>query len=293
MGQEQQVDKETEEIVKKMADRVKVEDEKPKEADREEKAEKKPKKKKGGVGKFISRFFMVLGVILLIGVLYAGWLGFVPGLSNLMGSHSPKDLGITYTQADLDSFHDKTDSKVLNYENSPTNSLGKKTIFANVKTMNIDLTEEELTAKVNSYSEWVYMPVQNVQIRVNEDGSVEASANLSTERVDEFVNFIGGVGYSSEDVQTGLDWLGRFAGDPAIYLKGAGEINNNSIQFDLLDVKIGRWTPPMDEAYKVIYTGLLNGLAGIVGLDINSAAVKDGQIHFDGQGPTTIYVKNR
>jgi len=252
--------------------------------------EQKPetKKKKRGI---VKKIFIGLGIILLIGILWLGWLGFVPVLSNLLGANNARDLGVTYTAADLTAFYDKTSQKVKNFADAPTRSDGKKTIFADPKQMSVTISQEEITARIADLADWVYMPIKNVQVAFSDDNVIEVSGNLVTDVVDEFVNFIGGVGYSQEDVQTGLNWLGRFAGNPAIYLKTRGSIINNRLSLELLDAKIGRWTPPKDEALKVLTTGTINALAGTKGLDVDSATFSDGQMHFDGVGPTTIYVK--
>ena len=46
-------------------------------------------------------FFKLILVLVIAAILTAGYLGFVPGLSTIMGADKPKDLGITYTQDDF------------------------------------------------------------------------------------------------------------------------------------------------------------------------------------------------
>ena len=44
-----------------------------------------------------------LGFLVVVGVLAVGYLGFLPGVSDAMGTNKPVDLGVKPTPADLDS----------------------------------------------------------------------------------------------------------------------------------------------------------------------------------------------
>ena len=50
--------------------------------------------------KFLKWLAITIGALVIIAVLVFGYLGFVPGVSNLFGSNKPKDLGVIYTAAD-------------------------------------------------------------------------------------------------------------------------------------------------------------------------------------------------
>jgi len=154
-----------------------------------------------------------------------------------------------------------------------------------------EFTQEEITARINA-SEWAYMPVKNVQVRFGDNGQIEASGNLNTNNLANFVNFIGGVGYSQEDVQTGLDWIDRFTSDPAVYINASASVENNLLILDISEVKIGRWSPDLEDAADVLNTATRNSLKGVAGLYIDSALFSDGILDFKGVAPTTIYVKH-
>ena len=73
---------------------------------------------------------------ILVIVLIIGYLGFIPGISNLFGSNKPKDLVVKYTLADLESAKKKTNFKFteLNSNLPPKDSIifnGKTTIKHN------------------------------------------------------------------------------------------------------------------------------------------------------------------
>ena len=51
----------------------------------------------------MKKWLIVVLVLILIPTLVLGYLGFVPGVSAIMGSNRPRDLGVRYTEADLSS----------------------------------------------------------------------------------------------------------------------------------------------------------------------------------------------
>ncbi len=235
---------------------------------------------------------IVIASFLVVVLLIAGWFGFVPGLSNVLGARTPKDLGVSWTQADLVSYEKKTGTTFNSFETAPPNPLkpGKKTIFADPKSVQgLELTQSEITAAINSL-DWELQPLTNVQVRLT-PGGVEVSGNLKLDRVADFVSFIGGVGYSSSDVDKAVG-LGDFLNGAAFYAKGQASVTNNTLAFSLGQIQIGRFSPPADIASKVIFTGGSNGIDNTKYLDVKSATPGDGKLNFTGTYPTTIYVKH-
>lgn len=250
--------------------------------------QEKPKKKY----KVLKIFGAVFGSLILILVLVAGWLGFVPGLSNLMGARTPKDLGVRWTHEDYDSYIAKTETKLYDFNYAPENpnKPGKKTVFADPKTVEgLQLTQEEITAAINNLG-WSWLPATNVQVRLNND-EVEVSGNLNLKHIEEFVNFIGGVGYSESDVSKTADYGRTMAQGASFYAKGSASVTNNQLTFNLQKIQIGRLSVPMDISSNVIYTGGSNSINNAQFLDVKSATVGDGSLNFSGTYPTTIYVK--
>ena len=268
-----------------MEDEKPIEQKAPKQEQKESDKADEPKK---GRSKLLRWVVMIVAVLLLVPLLYASWLGFIPGLSNLLGANNPVDLGVTYTEQDLQGFYDKTSQEMLDYANAPVDASGYKTIFANPEPMDLQVTQEEITARINN-TDWVYMPMDNVQVRLGEGNVIEVSGNVNTDALEGFIPFIGGVGYSQEDIDTGLNWLKRMAGNPAVYISSVGTITNNKLNLTINEVKIGRWGAPLDEASKVLTTATENALRGVVGMDVTSATFGNGYIDFVGEAPTTIY----
>ena len=230
-------------------------------------------------------------VFVVIPVLILGYLGFIPGLSSLMGATKPRDLGVRYSEADYLSYQTKTGGQFLDFANAPVNPLkpGKKTVFADPKYMDVALTQEEITATINMAG-WSWMPATNVQVRLG-DGTVEISGNLNMDQITNFVNFVGGVGYDQSSIDKALSWGKRLMNNPPVYVKAATSVKDNVLSMQIQSVQVGRFSAPMDIASTVFNTATENSLNNTYGLNIKSATFGEGQLNFVGYSPTTIYVK--
>lgn len=232
--------------------------------------------------------------IIVIITLVAGWFGFMPGVSRLMGATKPRDLGVRYTEADYNSYKSKTGGKYLDFAVAPANpnKPSKKQVFADPKKLETTLSSQELTAAINMVN-WQWMPITNAQVKVIE-GGVEISGNLNTDHIIEFANFIGGVGVSSDDVAEARTWLNRFMKNAPVYIKASGDITNGKINMNISKAQIGRFNIPLGLAGDVLTDGTKNiqnnGLSQKY--YANSVVLRNGSLQFNGVAPTTIYVKH-
>lgn len=245
-----------------------------------------PKRRKGWVWALA-----IIAIIILIPVLVIGYLGFIPGVSALMGSNKPRDLGVEWTVADYESYQSRTGGKFLNYADAPDNphQPGKKIIFAGGKEIDVALTQEEITATINSVG-WTWMPISNAQVRFGE-GTVEVSGNLKLNQIVNFVNFIGGVGYNQDSINNAISWASRLAGNPPIYVKAATKVTNNQLALDVQEVQVGRFTAPKAIASKVLNVGASNAINRTPEFDAKSVTFSSGNMNFSGTTPTLVYVK--
>lgn len=252
--------------------------------------EQNGQKKRGHKKLFIT--LGILGIIILIPVLLAGWFGFVPGISTLMGAGKAKDLGVRYTAADFTSYQQKTGVVFNDFANAPANpnKPGKFIVFADPKTVqDISVTQSELTAAINN-ANWLWMPLTNTQVRLG-DGTVEVSGNLNIDYITNFIGFIGGVSYNQADVQKAVDLGKKLVGNAPVYIKANASVTNNQVTLNLTEAKIGRYNVPLDIANKVLSSGTNNAIKNTAGLNAVSAQPKSGALVFTGTYPTTVYVK--
>jgi len=236
-------------------------------------------------------FGIVILVLLLAGVLAAGWFGMVPGVSSVLGANKARDLGVKYSAADLTSYQEKTGIRFADYATAPENpnKPGKKVIFADPRRVDgMAISQEELTAAVNSLN-WRTMPLKNVQIRAN-DGAVEVSGNLDAKNIAGFIKFIGGVGYSQQDVDKAASWAMRLVNNAPVYVNASVGAENDQLSFTLHEAKVGRLNIPQPIAEKVLRVGLTNAITNADNYEIKSASFSNGHLNFSGTYPTTVYV---
>src|SRR3989344_3964905 len=113
----------------------------------------------------------------------------------------PKTLGIKYTPQDLESIKNKVN---VNNESLPANTpLSQSLVVSGSHPVEATFSSEELSAGANyRRSVYKYFPFKNVQIRVNNDGSVEGSAKVNFA---DGVNYLLTLGVSSSDIEKGAE----------------------------------------------------------------------------------------
>jgi hypothetical protein len=226
---------------------------------------------KGCLGGFFVAIFLV--IVLVVGA--AGWFGFVPGLSDLMGSGKPKDLGVTYTQADITSLHQKNKSTFQ----APSSGASGVT-FTGQHAVNATFTSAEITAAMNEKAD--LYPVTDVQFRVNADGTAEMSGKLHMNRIDSYAR---GMGATTEQIDQVAGYLKNIPSDPPVYIKGRGEIQNNKIVImDISEATIGRISVlgQINDNQGEIISAFASGMQQVSGLKITSLKVVNGQVQFVG-----------
>jgi len=215
--------------------------------------------------------------LLVAAVLILGYLGFIPGIANIFGSSIPTDLGVTYSDADLQSVHKKTGVKLSTITNtsSPTDSI----VFSGTKKLTSTFTSAELTALINAET-WKYHPVKNAQVKISADGTIEFSAVLLKDRIAPYTESMGG---SAKDVGSATKYL---VGDPPIYVKGKALMENNTFTFfDIIDAKIGRLdiTTYLKDSYtSQAMSYIEDRVAYVPGLHVESAKIVDNLFSFAG-----------
>lgn len=231
-----------------------------------------------------------LVIILLIPVLIAGWFGFVPGISRVMGATKAQDLGVVYTPADVTSYQQKTAVTFKDYASAPADPTdpGSVTVFADPKTVtDLRITQEELTAAINS-SGWSGMPIDNTQVRLS-SGVVELSGNLNIENIQNFVNNFDQTAASQQNVDNAVGWAKQFLGSVPVYIKASASVQDNKLSFTVTEAKIGRFSIPIPADAST--TESSNVVLKADNFEAKSVQAVDGALIFSGTYPATIYVK--
>src|SRR3989344_1982436 len=197
----------------------------------------------------------------------------------------PKTLGIRFTAADLESAKSKIKVTTVPL---PTNSpIDQTLIVSGSHPVDTSFTSEELSALAdNRHKDYAYFPFKNVQIRVNNDGSVEGSATVNYQ---DAVNYFVSLGVSASDITEGAAKFKIPNANLPVYLKVSGTISDNQSQINVQQAKIANISIPQN--YITEYSPALNNLIDSIiqdrqpSVNINKLEVKDGQVYFQGTSP--------
>ncbi len=179
----------------------------------------------------------IIIILILVPVISLGMLGFVPGLSSILGTDKPRDLKIRYTQANLQSIRSKSQ---VQYITLPDNSSPLMTRqFSGKRGVTASFSSEEITATLNNQP-WKYWPYQNVQVKFNADGSGEISGILIKNKVPGYASAIG---IPAEAIDFAMKYL---PSNPVFYVKGKAALANNKVTlFEPEKFEIGRISIPV------------------------------------------------
>jgi len=176
-------------------------------------------------------------VILSLPILFLGFLGFIPGLSTILGTDKPRDLGIKYSQEDLKSIRAKSHVEYKTLPDSSAPSLTRQ--FSGKRDIITEFSSVEITATMNNQP-WKYWPYKNVQVKFNGDGSGEISGVLIKSRL---IGYAVVIGAPKEAVDFAMKFLPN---DPVFYVKMKGSLADNKVAvFEPQSFEIGRIPMPL------------------------------------------------
>src|SRR5450759_3149113 len=240
---------------------------------------------------FIKKFAVGLLVIIIVIVLGLGYLGFVPGVSKMLGSDKPRDLGIRYTEADLNSIISKNGVQRIVLESAP--NIKSSFVLEGSQALDNVFTDKELTARLGQESDWLFNPFTTVQIKIRENGIVEASGVV---RVDRLKGYAEATGVSSKEIEVMSKGMDKYKvpriSFPA-YIKGNLSIEDNRVNIDLSALYMGK-IPVANELYgqatrafeDFVYKRLTSG--GYGSLYVKSLSFSNGKMSFYGNIPKII-----
>lgn len=225
--------------------------------------------------------------VLVIG-LVGGYFGVIPGVSKLFGSDKPRDLGVTFSEADFKNMEAKTGATA---ELMPDSEMVNLTI-KHVGQHNVDatFTQEEFTSKVSN-RQWRDNPFGNVQVKFNADGSAEASGIL---KLPIATRFFAAMGIASADVEAAARKFKVPMADVPFYFKGTGVAENNHITPNLTALEIGRVPVPkaiIDQYQQEAADLATDLLSRVQGFSLEKAEIVESKLHFVGTLPDKEYYR--
>jgi len=186
----------------------------------------------------MKKFLLFLILLIVILPIFAlGFMGFIPGLSTILGTDKPRDLGIKYSKEDLTSIRAKSHIEYKSLPNTEISSQSRQ--FSGKRDVSAEFTSAEITTTMNNQP-WKYWPYKDVQMKFNADGSGEVSGVLIKSKVS---NYAAVIGAPKEAIDFAMKYL---PADPVFYIKIKASLADNKIAiFEPQNFEIGRMPMPL------------------------------------------------
>jgi len=218
---------------------------------------------------------MIKAIIFLVLVFGLGFVGF-----RYLVSGSPRDLGITFTEADRQNAYTKNAVESSKISNTP--DVKNSIRYEGTKNIDTTFTSPEITALINSVN-WAYYPVSNVQIKINADGTGEVSGVLDVKKVISWVSFT----HPTAEIEKAMrDY--RIGWNTPFYLKGKASVVDNKVTLSSDKIEVGRVTIPNNlvvENIPIMQSFAEDRINAVPNLDIKSFNLDGGQINFKATVP--------
>lgn len=230
----------------------------------------------------MKKLLIILTILVIIPVLTLGYLGLVPGISDAFGTNKPKNLGVQFSSQDLDQANQKTQVEISSLPESTL--VGKSLVYEGQHEAELTLTSQEITAMANN-SKWKYNPLSQVQIRINPDGSAEASGYIDFNTAKSYALSFG---VSSNDIDKVLEKFPIPQTKFPFYIKGAGSVNNDQIELDISNLKLANIPVPaniIDQYLQPALSFVEDKYLNNDSVNIQTLENKNGQAHFKGTLP--------
>jgi hypothetical protein len=229
--------------------------------------------------KFLKGLAIAIGALVIVAVLVLGYLGFVPGVSNVFGSNKPRDLGVTYTAADYASAHARngTTHTVLPAGSVPS------IIFSGSHPVNTVYTQAEINALINT-RQWTNYPLKDCQLRINPDNTVELSGIIIMNRLKGYETALN----LGDNMNAITGYLKYIPGDPAFYAKGTIEVVNGQIvNTEISEFKVGNltFTKQVQDNLQGLISNAYSEIAAYPGFSITTLKFTGGKVQFVGTLP--------
>lgn len=229
--------------------------------------------------------FFVLPLFIL------AWMGFVPGLSNILGASKAKDLGVRYSPSDLQAYEQKAKIEFKSYDlapENPYNSSQKNLLTTPQTTQGLNISQSELTSAINNMS-WNWLPTKNMQVRLSND-TIEISGNLDSKKIENLRTYLRQNGKNTSDANNAINWAKKVTNSAPIYLRANVSITDNILRFRLTNAQIGRMTIPLGNLGDALASSSYTNIHAD-NFDAKSLKLSSGKLEFNGTYPSVIYIK--
>ncbi|MGE5415458.1 MAG: hypothetical protein ACM3UZ_01600 [Acidobacteriota bacterium] len=208
----------------------------------------------------MKKALVAISITLVIIVGLMGYWGFIPWFSKALGTDKPVDLEVRPVTSDLAQAVDK-----MNFLSVQS---------GNRKLGMVDLTGNEVTCLVNS-GYWSTLPVKEVQVRFNQDGTAEASGMIQADQVS---SFAASQGLPPEALSQAMQKF-NMDRDMPFYTKSRLSVIDNQVGLYVDSLEIGRFPlKGLIDQYQMEINTMGTYTLGQRGYQIKSLSIEGGKL---------------
>ena len=240
----------------------------------------------------MKKLFSFILILIFVLVFFLGYIGFIPVISEILGTNKPKDLGIKYSDSDKTTAVEKLQVK---FSQLSPNAKEKGLVLKGFHPVDKTFSSQELTALADTrQKQFGLFPFKNAQIKINKDGTAEGSAVLEFNTA---VDFLQDLGVSLKQINQAVDKFKILKGEIPVYLKVSGDVSNNVSNIAVKSVEISKIRVP--QPLVNLYGPNLNNLVEDViakrkpHYGIKSLKIEDGKVHFNGTSPDEEFARGK
>jgi len=230
---------------------------------------------------------VIFGSLLLL----LGWMGLVPGLSDLMGTRNPVDLGVAYSAQDLDTLKvhyasglsaPEPPQKSPSEPNAaPAAKETEPTLLPQKKgASKLRVSEQELSALANQ-SALKLLPLKKVQIRLSPE-TLEVSGTLDPSSLD---GFLKGIGVREADAQRAKSAIDALGNNLPVYLRLEGGVDQGLLNLHVDEIRLGNLPLPETLTDQITKGSIRANTGNKAGYSIQQLNIGQGNMEFQGSPP--------
>jgi hypothetical protein len=235
---------------------------------------------RGGAGTFLLGCFIFILIVAGGVVLAAGYLGLVPAVSKLLGTNKPRDLSVRYANIDVAKIYESIGTKTSIARGGFISSTEAALLLKGEIPIKFSLTSEELTALANSSLD--YNPFSDIQIKIGQDGAVQASGMLATDKI---ISYGKSLSSGEKETNTAQKKLKIPTPNIPVYVKGKLSVVEGKVHMDFQAIEIGKISLPIFLIEKIspqITNSMNSATNSFQGIYIKSLLFNEGKMSFEG-----------
>ena len=209
---------------------------------------------------------VILVILIIISVIAATGIFYIPGISEILGTNKPRDLGV---KADPAKFNALLARENVQLSGPASNyDLTANIRYGQAQPMDVTVSSEELTSMMQATNN-VKGPLKNMQVRLGNNNQMEMSADADLQKY----------GYPVKG---------------PVYLKGTFEKSGSgSVNVNIKEGSLGLIPVPesvLQQGEDGVEQQINHQLAAMPGMRIDDLEIQNGQLHYSGAFPHSASV---